>query len=77
MGTARMGTDPERSVVDPFGRCHDVPNLFVVDASVFVTALAANPTATAKPWPFARRITSPPCAETDGPRSAPDSLIPH
>jgi choline dehydrogenase-like flavoprotein len=48
MGTARMGTDPERSVVDPFGRCHDVPNLFVVDASVFVTASAANPTATAQ-----------------------------
>jgi choline dehydrogenase-like flavoprotein len=48
MGTARMGADPDRSVVDPFGRCHDAPNLFVVDASVFVTASAANPTATAQ-----------------------------
>ena len=48
MGAARMGTDPETSVVDPFGRCHDVPNLFVADASTFVTASAMNPTATAQ-----------------------------
>ncbi|MET0746013.1 MAG: GMC family oxidoreductase [Microvirga sp.] len=48
MGTTRMGTDPARSVVDAFGRCHDVPNLFVADASVFVTAAAINPTATAQ-----------------------------
>ena len=25
IGTARMGTDPERSVIDAEGRCHDVP----------------------------------------------------
>jgi choline dehydrogenase-like flavoprotein len=48
MGTTRMGTDPSASVVDPWGRCHDVPNLFVADASVFVTAAAINPTATAQ-----------------------------
>ncbi len=48
MGTAGMGTDPARSVVDPFGRCHDVSNLFVADASVFVTAASLNPTATAQ-----------------------------
>ncbi len=48
MGTARMGVDPDRSVVDPFGRCHDVPNLFIADASVFVTSTAVNPTATAQ-----------------------------
>jgi choline dehydrogenase-like flavoprotein len=48
MGTARMGTDPARSVTDPFGRCHDVPNLFIADASVFVTASSANPTGTAQ-----------------------------
>ena len=48
MGTTRMGTDPARSVVDPLGRCHDVDNLFVADASVFVTAAAVNPTATAQ-----------------------------
>ncbi len=46
MGTARMGTDPETSVVDPWGRAHDVPNLFIVDASVFVTGAAVNPTTT-------------------------------
>lgn len=48
MGTARMGEDPDRSVVDRFGRCHDVANLFVADASSFVTAAAINPTATAQ-----------------------------
>jgi choline dehydrogenase-like flavoprotein len=48
MGTARMGTDPARSVVDPFGRAHDVANLFVIDASAFVTSAAINPTATAQ-----------------------------
>ena len=31
MGTARMGTDPERSVVNEWGRAHDVRNLFIVD----------------------------------------------
>jgi choline dehydrogenase-like flavoprotein len=46
MGTARMGCDPERSVVNEWGRCHDVRNLFVIDGSVFVTAAAVNPTCT-------------------------------
>jgi choline dehydrogenase-like flavoprotein len=46
MGTARMGTDPENSVVNEWGRCHDVKNLFVVDGSVFVTAGGVNPTNT-------------------------------
>lgn len=46
MGTARMGSDPERSVVNAWGRCHDVRNLFVIDGSVFVTSGAANPTNT-------------------------------
>ena len=46
MGTARMGTDPARSVVDPHGRCHDVKNLFIVDGSIFVTAGGVNPTNT-------------------------------
>jgi len=46
MGTARMGTDPERSVVNPWGRCHDVKNLFIVDGSIFVTAGGVNPTNT-------------------------------
>lgn len=46
LGTARMGRDPERSVVDPFGRSHDIPNLFVADGSIFVTGGAVNPTCT-------------------------------
>lgn len=46
LGTARMGTDPKRSVVDPWGRSHDITNLFVIDGSIFVTASGVNPTAT-------------------------------
>jgi len=46
LGTARMGEDPEMSVVDRFGRAHDVENLFVVDGSVFVTSGQTNPTGT-------------------------------
>jgi len=46
MGTARMGTDPERSVVNEWGRSHDVKNLFIVDGSIFVTSAGVNPTST-------------------------------
>ena len=46
LGTCRMGDDPATSVVDRFGRSHDVPNLFVVDGSVFVTSGPQPPTAT-------------------------------
>lgn len=34
-GTCRMGTDPETSVVDAWGRSHRWKNLFIADASVF------------------------------------------
>jgi choline dehydrogenase-like flavoprotein len=46
MGTARMGDDPKRSVINGWGRSHDVRNLFVVDGSLFVTSAAVNPTST-------------------------------
>jgi choline dehydrogenase-like flavoprotein len=46
LGTARMGSDPERSVVNGWGRCHDVKNLFIVDGSIWVTAGGVNPTST-------------------------------
>jgi choline dehydrogenase-like flavoprotein len=46
MGTARMGTDPKRSVVNEWGRSHDVKNLFIVDGSIFVTSAGVNPTCT-------------------------------
>jgi choline dehydrogenase-like flavoprotein len=45
MGTCRMGTDPATSVVNEWGRSHDVPNL-IIDGSIFVTAAAVNPTNT-------------------------------
>ena len=58
MGTARMGLDPSTSVVNQWGRSHDVPNLYVFDGSVFVTGGAVNPTATicALALRFARRL---------------------
>jgi choline dehydrogenase-like flavoprotein len=46
IGTCRMGTDPDRSVVDPDGRSHEVPNLWICDNSVFPSALSANPALT-------------------------------
>jgi choline dehydrogenase-like flavoprotein len=46
LGTCRMGTDPQKSVVDSWCRTHDVPNLFIGDSSVFVTGAAANPALT-------------------------------
>jgi choline dehydrogenase-like flavoprotein len=45
-GTAKMGDDPATSVVDRYGRSHDVPNLYVLDASVFPTSTGANVAAT-------------------------------
>ncbi|WP_336325989.1 GMC family oxidoreductase [Halovenus sp. HT40] len=46
LGTTRMGTDPETSVVDSRLRTHDIENLWCVSSSVFPTAGAANPTLT-------------------------------
>jgi choline dehydrogenase-like flavoprotein len=46
MGTARMGRDPATSVIDAEGRCHDVPNLYIVDGSTMVTCAGVNPTST-------------------------------
>jgi choline dehydrogenase-like flavoprotein len=46
MGTCRMGTDPGRSVVNAQNRAHDVPNLFIVDGSSFVTSGRQQPTET-------------------------------
>jgi choline dehydrogenase-like flavoprotein len=54
MGTARMGSDPRSSVVAPSGETHDVPGLFVADASVLPTSLGANPQLTI--MAVARRI---------------------
>ncbi len=45
-GTARMGDDPKKSVLNKFNQCHDVKNLFVVDAASFVSSTEKNPTLT-------------------------------
>ena len=46
MGTARMGDNPARSVVDRWCMAHDSPNLGIIDGSVFVTSGGVNPTST-------------------------------
>lgn len=46
MGTARMGEDPRRSVVDKDLCAHDHRNLFLIGAAVFPTGGTANPTLT-------------------------------
>jgi choline dehydrogenase-like flavoprotein len=45
-GTCRMGNDPATSVVNRDGRLHDVPNVFVADASLHVTNGGFNPVLT-------------------------------
>jgi len=51
-GTCRMGNDPATSVVDRYHRAHDVPNLFVVDGSSFVTGGRNHPTMTIQALAF-------------------------
>jgi choline dehydrogenase-like flavoprotein len=46
MGTTRMGTDPDASVVAPDCRTHDLRNLWIAGSSVFPTGGAMNPTLT-------------------------------
>ena len=46
VGTARMGTDPETSVCDPFGRLHSTPNVVICDSSPFPTGAGYGPTLT-------------------------------
>jgi choline dehydrogenase-like flavoprotein len=46
VGGCRMGSDPERSVVDADHRAWDVPNLFIADGSVMPTQGSANPALT-------------------------------
>jgi choline dehydrogenase-like flavoprotein len=46
IGGARMGSDPKTSVVNANCQVHEIPNLYVVDASVFPSASEKNPTLT-------------------------------
>jgi choline dehydrogenase-like flavoprotein len=43
VGAARMGDDPASSVVDRYGRTHDIANLFICDGSIMPTQGSANP----------------------------------
>lgn len=45
-GTCRMGADPRTSVLDANCKAHDLDNLYIVDASCFVSASAVNPSLT-------------------------------
>jgi len=46
MGTARMGRDPETSVLNAFSQAHDVPNLFVTDGAAMTSSSCVNPSLT-------------------------------
>ncbi|HEX5419840.1 MAG TPA: GMC family oxidoreductase, partial [Gammaproteobacteria bacterium] len=45
-GTARFGTDPASSVLDLDCKAHELDNLYIADASFFVSIGAVNPTLT-------------------------------
>jgi choline dehydrogenase-like flavoprotein len=45
-GTCRFGHDPATSVLDVHCKAHELDNLYVVDASFFVSASAVNPSLT-------------------------------
>ena len=46
LGTARMGNDRKKSVVNASHQLHDVPNVMVMDGSTFVSSGCQNPTLT-------------------------------
>jgi choline dehydrogenase-like flavoprotein len=46
MGTARMGHDPRRSVLNSFNQMHEVKNVFVTDGSFMVSSSCVNPSLT-------------------------------
>lgn len=46
LGTNRMSADPRDGVVNKWGQCHDINNLFVSDGSQFTTSASENPTLT-------------------------------
>ena len=43
-GTARMGNDPDTSVLDKWQISHEVPNLLVLGGAAFPTTAGRNPT---------------------------------
>jgi choline dehydrogenase-like flavoprotein len=57
-GTARMGTDPSKTVLNEWCQAHDVANLYVLDGSCFPTSTGVNPTLTmmANAWRCSEHI---------------------
>ena len=53
-----IAIDPETSVVDGFGRMHELDNVHIADGSVFTTSGGFNPTLTimALAWRAADRV---------------------
>ena len=45
-GTCIMGNDPQTSVVDANGKCHDMDNLYIFDSSIFPSSSGVNPAST-------------------------------
>ena len=60
VGTARMMDDPKKGVTDRHSRLHEVPNVYLTDASVFTSQADKNPTWTimALAWRAADHIIS-------------------
>jgi glucoside 3-dehydrogenase (cytochrome c) catalytic subunit len=46
LGTARMGNDPKKSVLNKYNQVWDCKNVFVTDGAAFVGAANQNPTLT-------------------------------
>jgi len=46
MGGARMGRNPDTSVLNKWNQSHDIPNLFVTDGSCMVSSATQNPSVT-------------------------------
>lgn len=46
MGTARMGRDPNTSVLNGWNQAHDIDNLFITDGSFMASSAAQNPSLT-------------------------------
>lgn len=64
MGGAPLGPDPQRAVVDPHGRHHQLENLYVVDGSLFPTSIGANPQLSI--YAFAGKLSTALAAELRG-----------
>ena len=46
MGVARMGRDPNTSVLNGFNQMHEVPNVFITDGSCMTSGSCVNPSLT-------------------------------